>query len=486
MKPRAAAAVRRSTAFCAALALAALPAFGQATPAANSTAAPAAANSTATPATAAPAASPAPSPTRQARGGPQKIGGIQANSTVTSYKFAFGSGPAPDGCTLVSPDTAYSDKLGFGFDKGIKVSVVPKDKSAPNAGGVITADSLIYFSTALPEGNYKVTVALGNPDVATNTSVLAESRRLMLENVQTKPGEYVAKTFIVNTRRPQYPGGEVRLKGGPPNFREDIQEAWDWDNGLTLEFIGDHPSIASLQIEKVNVPTVFVIGDSTSCDQMVEPYNSWGQTITRFFKPDVAVANHGESGETIGDNLSRNRFDKIWSLMKPGDYIFITSGHNERNGKNGNMANDQAFYDDFKKVVDQARKLGGIPVLVTPISRAPGGPSLGPYPGELKQLADAEKVAYIDLQVPTATFYRALPDFHVAFATPKEATHNNDFGSYEVSKMVIAGIQQNNLPLAKSIVGDFKPLEPAHPDKPEDFKVVPTPKPAVADKPPGS
>ncbi len=370
-----------------------------------------------------PAANAAPARAARPAPAPQKVGGIQANLTKTSYKFFFGQGDAPEGYTKITPTTFYSDSVGYGYEPGAEITTLTKKMDGQPDLNIAVADKPYFFSTALPEGNYKVTLTIGHPDVATNVTVKAESRRLMLESVQTKPGEYVTKSFIVNTRRPQYPGGEVKLKGGAPSYREDISEAWDWDNGLTLEINGDKPSISNLQIEKVDVPTVFVIGDSTSCDQSGEPFNSWGQTITRFFKPDVAVANHGESGETIGDNLGRHRFDKIFSLMKPGDYLFVTSGHNEPNGKNGNMNFDQRFYDDFKQVVDQTRAKGGIPVLVSPISRAPGNnPGLGPYPGELKQLADAEKVAYIDLNASSAIFYKSVPDFHVIFATRSEAT----------------------------------------------------------------
>jgi len=432
------------------------------------------------PAPAAAAASAAPAdasaPARPARAGrpapgPQAIGGIQAVSKTSSYKFYFGTGDAPAGYTKVTGDMAYDDTRGFGFDGGTKAGILSKKVAGKDLSFAVS-DQPFYFSTALPEGNYKVTVTLGNPDAAEDISVKAESRRLMLENIQTKAGEYVTKSFIVNIRTPKYPGGVVNLKA----TRETMQEAWDWDNGLTLEFNGDHACISDLRIEKVDVPTVFVIGDSTSCDQSGESYNSWGQTITRFFKPEVAVANHGESGETVGDCLGRHRFDKIWSLMKAGDYLLVTSGHNERNGKNNNMTFDQAFYDDCKRVVDETRQHGGIPVLVTPISRAPGSATLGPYPDELHKLATDEKVAFIDLTGPTAILYKAMPDYHKAFARPEEATHTGNYGSYEVSKILIAGIKANNLPLAKSIVDDFKELDPTKPDAFESYRVGPSPR----------
>ena len=455
MKPRCSSLLRLSATLGAALALAALPAFGQ-------------------------------------NGGraPQQIGGIQKDSTVTSYNFYFGSGDAPAGSTKITPDMAYNDDRGYGFERGVKVSVVPKDKSAPDGDGVLTADSLIYFSTALPEGNYKVTVTLGNPATATNTSVLAELRRLMLENIQTQPGEYVTKTFIVNIRTPQYPGGAVNLKAP----RESMQEAWDWDKGLTLEFIGDHPSISSLQIEKVDVPTVFIVGDSTSCDQVVEPYNSWGQSITRFFKPDIAVANHGESGETTSDSLGRHRFDKVWGLMKPGDYLLVQFGHNDMKGK----TSTDEYTAALQKVVDGTKKTGGTLVIVTPMNRhsfdGNGNVtnSLGAYPHAAYEVADQNKVPWIELNAMSKTLYESFgpQGSEVLFAqtgpTSHDATHHSDFGSYELAKCIVLGIQQDKLGLASHIVDGFT-FDPAHPDKPADFKVVPTPKPSVPlDKPAGS
>ena len=427
-------------------------------------------------ASAAPAASAASGRGARPAPGPQAIGGIQADSTTSSYKFFFGSGDAPIGFTKVTPASIYSDKVGYGFEPGAAITMVNKKMDGKPDLNIAVADKVFFFSTALPEGNYKVTFTLGNPDAPTNVSVKAESRRLMLENIQTKAGEYVTKTIIVNTRRPSFPGGVVNLKA----TRETIQEAWDWDKGLTLEFNGEKPSISNFQIEKVDVPTVFVIGDYTSCDQSGEPFNSWGQSICRFLKPDVAVANHGESGETIGDCLSRRRFDKIWSVMKPGDYILVTSGHNEPHGKDGSTAFDQRFYDDCKRVVAETRAHGGIPVMVSPISRAPGGPILGPYPDELRQVATEEKIAFIDLNGQTAIFYKSVPDFHVIFASRTEATHTGNYGSYDVSKMIMLGLKQNNLPLAKSIVDDFKDFDPAKPDAFESYKVAPTPRKSAA------
>jgi hypothetical protein len=65
-----------------------------------------------------------------------------------------------------------------------------------------------------------------------STTVKAELRRLIVENVQTAAGKDETRTFTVNLRRPHIAGGgEVRLKD-----REKMTEWWAWDEKLTLEF----------------------------------------------------------------------------------------------------------------------------------------------------------------------------------------------------------------------------------------------------------
>jgi lysophospholipase L1-like esterase len=229
------------------------------------------------------------------------------------------------------------------------------------------------------------------------------------------------------------------------------------------------------------VPTVFVIGDSTVCDQPSEPFNSWGQMLPRFLKPVVAVANHAESGESIASSLGAGRFNKIWSQMKKGDYLFVQYGHNDMKSRAENAL--QSYHDDLGQVVDKARSLGGIPVICTPVSRhtfGPGGKvtnSFNGYPDAVRAVAKEKNVPLIDLQQMTAAFYEALGDqpSHRAFATMTEGTHHGDYGSYEVAKCVLQGIRDNKLDLAKDIVDDFTGFDPAHPDPIDAFTLPKNP-----------
>ncbi len=379
----------------------------------------------------------------------------------TSFKFAFGSKPER-GWILVSPTNEYSTAAGYGFEPGAVVS-------APAGGNYIASDKPFYFSVKVPEGNYKVIARFGDGTNESVVTVKAELRRLMLEKIRGRAGKTVPRAFIVNIRTSYIsPTNHVHLKP-----REEGSEQWAWDDKMTLEFNGTRPSLRSLEVEKADVPTVFLMGDSTVCDQPAEPWNSWGQMLTRFFKPDIAVANHAESGETIADSLRAQRFAKIFSLMKPGDYLFIQFGHNDMKSRAPNAR--ETYKSDLREVVERTRALGGTPVLVTSMERKAGvnAPTLMGYPDAMREAAKEEHCALIDLNAMSLVFYKALGDnLGKAF---QDGTHHNNYGSYELAQCVVEGIKQDKLPLAKHIVDDFKGFDPAHPDSVADFQMPPSP-----------
>ena len=69
-------------------------------------------------------------------------------------------------------------------------------------------------------------------------------------------------------------------------------------------------------------------------------------------------------------------------------------------------------------------------------------------------------------------FYRAVGSDLAGF---QDGTHDRDYGSYELAKCMVTGIQQDKLPLAKYIVDNFKGFDPAHPDPVADFQMAVSP-----------
>ena len=398
----------------------------------------------------------------------------------TPLRFAFGPERSPAGATLVTPSMSFTNERGFGFEEGAMVTAGARS---------VTSDKPFYFSVRVPEeGNYRVTVTLGDTKGESDTTIKAELRRLMVEQVHTAPGKFATVSFIVNTRTPKIAAigdikaGEVRLKAP----RETTQEAWAWDDAITLEFNNAHPAVSAIEIAKVNLPTLFLIGDSTVCDQSREPYNSWGQMLPRFIKTDLAVANHGESGETYRDSIGRRRLDKMLSVMKPGDFMLMQFGHNDQKQIiSGNGGPFTTYKEEIKKHVDAVRAHGGTPIIVSPMERrgfdenGKVKPSLADYAEAARQSAKELGVAFIDLNAMSQPFYEALealgPDRSAAaFAAPGgkvDNTHHNNYGSYELAKCVVQSIRAQNLPLAKFIVDDFKGFDPAHPDAVDTFPI---------------
>jgi len=69
--------------------------------------------------------------------------------------------------------------------------------------------------------------------------------------------------------------------------------------------------------------------------------------------------------------------------------------------------------------------------------------------------------------------YQALGvDLDKAF---QDGTHHNNYGSYELAKCVVAGIQRDKLPLARFIVQDFGDFDPGHPDPAATFQMPASP-----------
>ena len=410
--------------------------------------------------------------------------GARRNSTRPQtkspvYRFDFGPGKIAPGHTRVLANTIYSKDLGYGFEPGANVTCLDRGGKDALRSDFCTSDQPFYFSVALPEGNYNVAVMLGDAQEETTTTVKAELRRLMLERVQTARGKFVTRTFTVNIRGPQITGGgEVKLKD-----REKTTEWWAWDEKLTLEFNNSHPSVCAIEITRVEVPTVYLLGDSTVCDQPSEPYSSWGQMLTRFFKPGIAIANHAESGESLRSSLGAHRLDKVLSTMKAGDYLIIQYGHNDEKEKGEGVGAFTTYKTDLKQFVAEARKRGGIPVLVTPVQRRTFDQngkitnSHGDYPEAVRQLSREENVPLIDLNAMSKTLYEAWgPDASKRAFAPDYNTHHDNYGSYELARCIVEGIKASKLGLEKFLASDIASFDPSHPDPVNSFVLPASPK----------
>jgi lysophospholipase L1-like esterase len=423
----------------------------------------------------------------------------------------FTCGLAKKGTTALTAATVESDTT-VGWDLGTAPTV---------ADGTCSSAKPFFFSIPISEGNYRVTVTLGGKQESVAT-VRAEARRLMIEKLPVAANKTVTKSFDVNVRVPEF----TKPDGTPGRVRLKSREIGnlDWDPKLTIEFNGTNPSFRSITIEALTgdkaEPVIYLAGDSTMVDQDVEPWASWGQMFPRFFTPTmvplnpaepdlirlgggasrgiaanlggIVIANHAESGESSASFVGEQRFAKIMSLIKPGDWFFVQFAHNDQK-----LGPD--FPERYRKImtdfVTQVKAKGATPVLVTSMNRetfdADGHikDSLAPYPQITREIAQATNTALIDLNAMSKMMFEAMGKDGADHAFMKfkagsypgverdisDTTHFNNYGAYELARCIVHGIREDKLPVVKFLDSSVPDFNPAQPDTFASFSLPYTP-----------
>ena len=111
----------------------------------------------------------------------------------------------------------------------------------------------------------------------------------------------------------------------------------------------------------------------------------------------------------------------------------------------------------------------------------------GDYPDAMRSVAKREHVPVIEIHDMTRDFFetlgyegskKALVHYPAGTFPGQEKalednTHFNPYGAYEVSKMVVMGMKQLQLPIVSHLRADFQDFDPKHPDTPELFEWYP-------------
>jgi lysophospholipase L1-like esterase len=266
----------------------------------------------------------------------------------------------------------------------------------------------------------------------------------MLPAITTPAGQQKTYVFDVNVRNPE----------GQPTGQGGVGTA-----GLDLVFGGTAPKLYAISVASATPRMLFLIGDSTVCDQPTAPYTGWGQELPQYFKQGISVANYADSGESSGSYLAKST---LWPTVRPlinkSDYVFIQLGHNDKQTA-------KATYEaNLTTLVTGVKARGGIPVLVTqPVRRLFSGNQLTPtglgvnglgvdLPASVRAVARAQGVALIDLSAKTKTLVESLgPTSSGAIYLTAAAdgvtdrTHFSAYGATQLSKLVVQGITEANL-----------------------------------------
>ncbi|MFF1440324.1 rhamnogalacturonan acetylesterase [Streptomyces sp. NPDC058295] len=252
----------------------------------------------------------------------------------------------------------------------------------------------------VPPGTYDIEVVLGS-DVESSTGISGETRRALLPETAAPAGERVVRSFTVDVRTPE---GEPTGAAGTA--------------GLDLAVAGSAPALADIRVTRArHARQVFLVGDSTVCDQPGDPYTGWGQQLPQYLRKGVSVANYADSGESTVTYLGN---PLLWAtvqpLIRPGDLVLVQLAHNDK-------TTDEATYRaNLETLVAGVREKGGRPVLVTPIVRrwfnADGTLNNGTallvnglgvdHPAVIRSVAATQEVPLIDLTAKTKALVESL------------------------------------------------------------------------------
>lgn len=387
------------------------------------------------------------------------------SQNVCQFDFTGSRRPKKD-YVKVTPDQLFNTDRGYGYD--------------------FTEYGEGFFSVSLPDGVYRLTVTYGSPRKASVTTLRAEARRLLDENVEVKKGKYITRSYTLRVN-----SGTVSETDATPVEVREKTPGLDWDGKLTLELSGPAPAVAWLEIERAdNVPVLWLCGNSTVVDQDFEPWASWGQMIPRWFDDGVAVANYAASGWSVATLLRSARYKKLLHFLKEGDVVLVEYGHNDQKQRGPGKGAYYHFATGLKQIIDEVRQRGATVVFATPTQRRNFDEdgriqeSHGDYPDAMRWVAQREEVPVVELHEMTRTFFETLGVegskrslVHYAAGTfPGQAkelrdnTHFNDYGAYEVAKMVLAGMKQLQLPVCSHIRDIYTLFDPASPDSPDAFE----------------
>jgi lysophospholipase L1-like esterase len=216
--------------------------------------------------------------------------------------------------------------------------------------------------------------------------------------------------------------------------------------------------------------TIYSIGDSTMANKPIEnenPERGWGQMLPLFFNSDVIIDNRAVNGRSTRSFINEKRWEAIYKMLKPGDYVFIQFGHNDAKiADSARYTNPHTAYrHNLIRFVTESREKGAIPILFSSIARRNFNEqgvlisTHGDYTLETRLVSQEYKVPFIDLEYYTEILEESYgaeksKELHLHFKPAELAIYpkgkEDDTHLSVKGATAIAGIVVNQIKLSKN------------------------------------
>ena len=221
-------------------------------------------------------------------------------------------------------------------------------------------------------------------------------------------------------------------------------------------------------------PTIYGIGDSTMANKIKpdeNPERGWGQMLPLFFNDNINIDNRAVNGRSTRSFIAEKRWDVIYKILKPGDYVFIQFGHNDAKEKDSLRYTNPhtAYRHNLIRFVKESREKGATPIIFSSIARRnfnENGVLIsthGDYTMEARLVAQEYNVTFIDLEYYTELLEQSYgpeksKQLHLHYKAGEipyykedkaDDTHLNIKGATEIAKIAIEELEKTKIDLVK-------------------------------------
>jgi lysophospholipase L1-like esterase len=218
------------------------------------------------------------------------------------------------------------------------------------------------------------------------------------------------------------------------------------------------------------LPTIYIAGDSTAANG-TDVARGWARHLAKFFNPEkVRVENRARGGRSSRTFTSEGHWQRIASELKPGDVVLLQFGHNDGRPINDprrargslpglgdetrEIDNEQSHQHEtvhtfgwyLRQMIDDTRARGAFPIVVslTPRNIWKDGHverGSGKFAAWSREVAEQEKVPFIDHTNLIADEYERLGPDAVAKLFPRDHTHTGDAGALLNCRLAVSGFK---------------------------------------------
>ena len=213
---------------------------------------------------------------------------------------------------------------------------------------------------------------------------------------------------------------------------------------------------------------IVLVGDSTVAEE-----GGWGPGFCATLTPNVTCIDLARNGRSTKSYIDEGLWTK--ALAEHGQYYFIQFGHNDQKPSPKIHTDPQTtFAANLNRFISDVRAIGGIPILVTPLSRRNykdgaliQSDGLGDYAAAIHHVADEDDVTVVDLlsmsrhllstmdqQQADQFDAQAHPDAIAENGAAKpDRTHLNEHGKQVFGRLVADNVIRTQVELGPNVVG---------------------------------